>query len=160
MSEREVNDEKCCRECQANWFSCDEGHHQNQVTYANDYWLTLTIVLILVRLVSFFYRAPRWKATVPWLRIHLFHPGRSKMESFAVGFHRQMSSAQTTGKIDMSPNLPTLISIFGFLALASTQWFTILRHETKKRILFSEQMIYSWWSLHRARDEECGQTKA
>lgn len=91
----------------------------------------------------FFYCAPRWTATVPWLRIHSFHPVRSKMESFAVGFHRQMSSGQTTGKIDMSPNLPTLISIFGFLALASTQWFTIHRHKTKKADIF----FWSKWFI-------------
>lgn len=32
------------------------------------------------------------------------------------------------GKLICSLNLPKLISIFGFLALASSQWFTILRH--------------------------------
>lgn len=39
---------------QANWFTCNGGHRQNQVTYANDYWLTLTIVLIWIFWFPFF----------------------------------------------------------------------------------------------------------
>lgn len=78
-------------EFQANWFTCDEGrhhhqHHQNQVTYANDYWLTLTIVLIWKFGFLFCVCTVCTVQSCRFLFIHFIQFDWRKMESFALNF--------------------------------------------------------------------------